>query len=165
MEDSAHQRSLVFTTNTNTTNDWQPAVVRIGSRPIMRVTFEGVRGQDYQGDIALDDISFETCQGKLSLLLTDKLWECQREKYSNFRILDRKYPLIVLEMFVCFAINIIVKLYNHPFLLHQYKHCASRISSPVSLLSVSTPTNDVTLSVTVLMALTKRTAQSVTSIT
>ena len=65
VEDSAHQRELIYTTNTNVTADWQSTVVRIGSRPIMRVTFEGVRGKDYQGDIALDDISFETCQGEL----------------------------------------------------------------------------------------------------
>ena len=66
VEDSAHQRSLIWTSSKNASTEWQAAVVRIGPRPIMRVIFEGVRGEGYQGDIALDDISFETCKGILS---------------------------------------------------------------------------------------------------
>ena len=38
----------------------------------MRITFEGVRGSGYQGDIAIDDISFETCNGKRSYLFMAK---------------------------------------------------------------------------------------------
>ena len=39
-------------------NHWYKAVVNIASQTPFQMVFEGVRGTSYQGDIALDDISY-----------------------------------------------------------------------------------------------------------
>ena len=43
-------------------NKWIKGTVNIGGHANFRIVFEGVRGNGYQGDIAIDDISFEGCK-------------------------------------------------------------------------------------------------------
>ena len=48
-------------------SDWIKGTVNIGGHANFRIVFEGVRGDGYQGDIAIDDISFTDCKpGKIS---------------------------------------------------------------------------------------------------
>ena len=84
MEDAGHQRQLLWNSNKNTTNEWQVALVRLGgSQPVMRITFEGIRGDGYQGDIAIDDISFETCQGNNTVHFKNTSSAIDYSIYSN----------------------------------------------------------------------------------
>ena len=43
-------------------NSWIKGTVDIGGHANFRIVFEGVRGDGYQGDIAIDDISFTDCK-------------------------------------------------------------------------------------------------------
>jgi hypothetical protein len=45
-------------------NQWYKAEVDIYSQTVFQLVFEGVRGDGYKGDIALDDISYaySSCQ-------------------------------------------------------------------------------------------------------
>ena len=53
------------------TDTWKAQTVTLGSiAPKFRVMFEGVRGESYDGDVAIDDIHFEKCGDGESLKIT-----------------------------------------------------------------------------------------------
>ena len=58
----------IFTVSGNQGNVWRKVTVGIPARSSYQVKFIGQRGQTFSGDIALDDISFHPCQGRLFIL-------------------------------------------------------------------------------------------------
>ena len=48
-------------------DDWIKGVANIGGHANFRIVFEGVKGSSYQGDIAIDDISFQDCHPGTSI--------------------------------------------------------------------------------------------------
>ena len=58
--------SKIWSKNGEQGSKWMKGTAKIGGHANFRIVIEGVRGSDYQGDIAIDDISFRNCKpGKL----------------------------------------------------------------------------------------------------
>ena len=64
----------IWSMSKNQGNSWLEANYDLPKMSKFQIMFEGVRGDNYQGDIALDDISFTGCT--LSTLCAEDAFTC-----------------------------------------------------------------------------------------
>ena len=85
---SAHKQVDLLYLWGNRGNKWQKAVVSLyqeeNANKTARVVISGVRGWDYNGDIAIDDIQFHSCNFKDTITpCTERFDKCNDQPFTR----------------------------------------------------------------------------------